>query len=949
MERFPDIRFQGELRPSQTEVVEIAREQLADGQRRLHIVAPPGSGKTVLGLYLWAECVKLPAVVFSPNSAIQMQWAARTDLFRTSNGDAVHPHTSTDPQTPGLLTSLTYQSVTLPRRGGSDLVRQARELWVSALIENDQAETPEEAADWIDDLQQNNPEYFGSRLADYQKKIRDDMAVGGEALETLHRSALETLHRLKDSRVGLVILDECHHLLGHWGRVLADADELLATPILVGLTATPPSTKGKPTQDVERYEQFFGPIDYEVPVPAVVKDGFLAPYQDLAYFVRPTAEELHYIANTDDALTALVRELCEPRTSSEDSAESSSAEDPPRTGTLPDWLDSVLANLQLGTTRLSEWSELERRDPVFADNARIFLQVIGRPLPQGVPGLPLPSGIETADGYPSEMSILVPVLDRYIRHGLRRSPHEPDQTIAEQAIKSLRALGVQVTETGTQDCASPVARVMAYSRSKAEALLPILDSERKVLGEAIRAVVITDFEKTSAVAAEVGHLMDEECGGAIAAFKQLLRDERTDGLDPILITGSTVLVDDDLAESFVQSAKQWLADNEADVKLEYHDHDGFKQVEGKGSDWCPRLYIRLVTELFQQGLTRCLVGTRGLLGEGWDANRINVLVDLTAVTTSMTVNQLRGRSIRLDPEWSAKVANNWDVVCLAPEFRKGLDDYRRFSHKHHHTYGVCEDGAIEKGPGHVHAAFTELKPESVEGAAGALNEEMLRRVGDREAARKLWRIGEPYEGSPVLTTEVSAAGGGGFPPVGNKSEPWSNESLAGAIGKAVLLSLIELKLVSGRLNNKVMVGSRAGGYVRVFLEDAEPEEAELFNESLREVLGPLDDPRYVIPREVDDLRETLLSRILPGIIGRYFVKYDRRLAMLHMVPRVLAKNKQSAELFQKHWNIHVSPGEVLFARRGRGEDLVREAKQEGLVSSAHVHAKEVFMAGATSG
>ena len=64
---FPSIRFKGELRPSQCDVVEIARRKLREGERRLHIVAPPGSGKTILGLYLWAECVKCPAMVLSPN------------------------------------------------------------------------------------------------------------------------------------------------------------------------------------------------------------------------------------------------------------------------------------------------------------------------------------------------------------------------------------------------------------------------------------------------------------------------------------------------------------------------------------------------------------------------------------------------------------------------------------------------------------------------------------------------------------------------------------------------------------------------------------------------------------------------------------------------------------------------------------------------------------------
>ena len=69
---------------------------------------------------------------------------------------------------------------------------------------------------------------------------------------------------------------------------------------------------------------------------------------------------------------------------------------------------------------------------------------------------------------------------------------------------------------------------------------------------------------------------------------------------------------------------------------------------------------------------------KGITREGWDASRINVLIDLTTVTTSMSINQLRGRSIRLDKEWPEKVANNWDIACLAEEFTNGFSDYERF-------------------------------------------------------------------------------------------------------------------------------------------------------------------------------------------------------------------------------------------------------------------------------
>ncbi|MCH5375302.1 MAG: DEAD/DEAH box helicase family protein, partial [Planctomycetes bacterium] len=631
-------------------MVEIARRKLARGQRRLHIVAPPGSGKTVLGLYLWAECVRCPALVLSPNSAIQSQWSARVDLFESSLDR--QPLASTTAERPALLTSLTYQAVTLPAQGDADLEQLALELWREKLVEADQAKDPAEAGVWIDDLRRHNPDYFEERLATYRKQVRDAAMSSGDSVNLLHRSSRETLLRLKQGGVGLIILDECHHLMGHWGRVLADAHELLDQPIIVGLTATPPDRDGRPPEDVERYDGFFGDVDYEVPVPAIVKDGFLAPYQDLAYFVRPLREELSFIARADEQFHDLVNDLCRPGPA------------PPRRSDLPwtgeplsDWLIEVLAERRLPIGVQRDWETFQRRDPALAQAAREFLRRRGHSLP---PGTPAPDVIERTDDE-SEMEILVPLLDRYVRHHLRRSQDTVDHELAESIVARLRTLGVQITETGSRACASPVGRVMAYSRSKTEAVVAILKREHEILGDRLRAIVVADYEKTSAVSAEVSHLLDAEAGGAIAAFRALIRDPDTDRLDPILVTGSSVLVDDDLAEAFDQAARSYLAEHGFDVSLTFGEEVGFHVISGRGADWCPRVYVMMITELFQRGLTRCLVGTRGLLGEGWDANKVNVLIDLTTVTTSMTVNQLRGRSIRLDPDEPGKLANNWEI------------------------------------------------------------------------------------------------------------------------------------------------------------------------------------------------------------------------------------------------------------------------------------------------
>ena len=169
--------------------------------------------------------------------------------------------------------------------------------------------------------------------------------------------------------------------------------------------------------------------------------------------------------------------------------------------------------------------------------------------------------------------------------------------------------------------------------------------------------------------------------------------------------------------------------------------------------WRPRNYVPLLTRYFEQGQSNLLVGTRGLLGEGWDAKRINVLIDLTTASTSTSVHQMRGRSLRLDPALPRKVANNWDVVCVAPQHPKGVADYARFVRKHRNYYAPTATGEIESGVSHVHADLSPYGP-PVATAFPGINVAMLGRAGDRDAAYDLWKVGQPYENAETSTVRV---------------------------------------------------------------------------------------------------------------------------------------------------------------------------------------------------
>ena len=926
-EDFGGIKFSGTLRPSQVASSSVIKQDLAESSEELLIVAPPGSGKTVLGLYVWSDLVRMPTLVLSPNSAIQAQWIERAkELFHLDGREA---EIGTDPKNPGILTSLTYQSVTLPKRGGVELDESALEMWINDLMGPSnsgivQAEDRDSAIAWIYDLEEKNPGHHADRMSHYRKGVRDSLADHGDALWVLHDSARENLNKLADVGIGLIILDECHHLMDHWGKVLIEAREFLGNPIILGLTATPPEEGNTPS--TERYLELFGDVDYEVPVPALVRDGNLSPYQDLAYFVRPSPEELRYIANVDSDFESLVRSL---RRGPEDVSG--------RVPRLEVWLARVLDELSLPGRRVKDWSTFRRSDPALADAARGYLSAGGLSLPGGVP-IPPPEVVNAGNS----MDALITILDRYIRNGLMRSESREDHALAEDAKKKLRMLGIQITQGGARACASPVGRVMAYGSSKYAALQEILKSEMQALGSRIRAVIVTDFEKTSATALVEG-VLDVDAGGAVAAFRAVLGSESPDSLDPILMTGSTVLVDDDLLSRIFPRFEQWVESRGLEIEFEYDEVEGYFEIRGKGKDWLPRYYTMMITEMFQEGVTKCLVGTRGLLGEGWDASRINVLVDLTTVTTSMSINQLRGRSFRLDKLWPEKVANNWDIVCLADEFKKGFDDYLRFKRKHEQLYGVCDDGAIEKGVGHVHAAFTEARPEGVSEAMDVFNEEMLMRSRNRARTRDLWGIGESFAATPRESIEIQGGFfGGGFPPSNRIGmAKWSDESLVLAIADAVACSLQALGHIGP--GSRVGGGSRGGGWMRTYLEEASEDESEVFAEAMEEILGPLENPRYVIQREVKVVSETWLSDLLPEVVGRYFRRRRNILSMFHAVPRKLCQNLEDAKIFEQQWNWKVSPGEVLYGHSKSGKERILEIKRAGLVPKSSTHRKSVFL------
>ena len=111
---------------------------------------------------------------------------------------------------------------------------------------------------------------------------------------------------------------------------------------------------------------------------------------------------------------------------------------------------------------------------------------------------------------------------------------------------------------------------------------------------------------------------------------------------------------------------------------------------------------------------------------------------------------------------------------------------------------------------------------------------------------------------------------------------------------------------------------------------------------MQQVLGPIDNPRYMISRQARIISNTWLSNLLPEVVGKYFRRKKNTICMFHTVPKVLAKKKETAIIFENNWNLHVGPGVIVYGHSESGRKEVQMVIQSGLTPRGSFHKKSVF-------
>lgn len=724
----------------------LARIEQLD-QRALHLVAPPGSGKTIVGLELVRRGAG-PAVVLAPTTTIAGQWADKVSMF-TDDSELAREVCSNDPRALSTINAFTYQRISSQDSTDDGLEAAAVQQWCEQLVVDGQVPDGQAAAARVEQMRGANPVRYRRQVRSRARRLRRQLIdEGGDVESFLHPNARALIDALVELEVATVVLDECHHLLDHWALVVRALVDRLPDATVVGLTATPPDPDDATSYD--NYTAILGDVDFEVPTPAVVMEGDLAPWRDLVYFVEPTADEARLLRRADDAFAAAVGPVLDQRR-------------------LHTWARATLLDGE--GDRAARLADRLVEQPVLSVAQGRLLFAAGR-WPEDVP--PPPELTE-----PVAFDDQLVLVERFALDVLALSDDPDDHGTLKRLRAALRGFGLSLTERGLRHGRSAGDLVLALSAAKDDAVVDILTREADDLGERLRAVVITDFAEMSAAVTRADGALDTDAGSAVRVFHALIDDPATELLDPMLVTGTSVLVDADHGDELLDALNAQLATDRLRARCRYRptDHPQVREIVGEGADWTPATYVRLLTEVFEGGATRCLVGTRGLFGEGWDSLPLNTLVDLTAVTTSTGVQQLRGRSIRLDPGWPQKVAHNWDVVCVAPDHPRGDRDLQRLIRRHQRSWGVVPPVAIVD---RLKAATPSLRMDEpvaptlrVTARAGRIvrgvvhlspllawqlatspladiafdvhTATCLRAVGDRDGSYALWDIGSPYD------------------------------------------------------------------------------------------------------------------------------------------------------------------------------------------------------------
>ncbi|MFC5280918.1 DEAD/DEAH box helicase family protein [Arcanobacterium canis] len=879
---FEIFEFQGVWRSYQARVLEHISRYSQDN--KVHIVAAPGSGKTTLGIEMIVK-KDLPCLILVPTLVMRNQWKARIlqAFVRPENRREAQSLISTDLKNPSTITIATYQALF-----------QA----MNALPSDAQAHNGDDGADWND--------------------------VSAREYDDVDYSHFDLIRAMREKGLGLICLDECHHLRNAWWKSLEDFLAAHSGLFSIALTATPPYDSTP--NEWKRYISVCGEIDEEITIPELVKEGVLCPHQDFIYLNYPTSDELTAVKDFEERSTQALQHF--------QSLES---------------FAQIVASQGLfqGTLTLEDMLE----NPKFLSSLLIYKASQGQDVPKH---------------YLRTLGVKhLPKLDKtWLEVLLQNLLYDSSETFEinnsqrDEIISFLKAMGLVEKRKVSLVKNSKIERKLIQSAGKFASINNIVGAEYSCLGNDLRMTILTDYIRKEYIKHIGGDAPFPLKLGALPLFEFLRRsiEKQYGNAGPKLgvLSGSVVILP--------TSALRYLGAESQNLNIStvgtVNDEE-YVQVSPSGS--CNNL-IQAVTELHSHGNINILIGTTALLGEGWDAPHVNSLILASYVGSFILSNQMRGRAIRVDPQRPDKTANIWHLACIKPHdlARKPLsegieettsDDLDLVARRFDHFLGLdYEKDLILSGIERI-TFLNEYHVTHGQNAVTQINSKMTRLASRRPALRDKWqrslalfdeieianevsvqkstmKIASFYDyitffGISIFAFLVNFAHRSGliFTPrtrmatvifllvaatfVGVRTFLLSSPiHRLKKMGQGVVGALRRAELLKGEVYLVNVAPNDTNTYAQISLKGANSHEKEIFARSIIHMLSPIDNQKYLIVRK------------------RYFgLIYD-----FYAVPATFEKNRELAEIFVQEMNKNIGHHNLVYTRNVDGRKVLLKAR-----------------------
>ena len=850
---FKNLKFKYTWRSYQAELLKNFSLHIADNH--FHVIAPPGSGKTLLGLEIVQRLHK-KALILSPTLTIRNQWENRLQTFFTD--DVTYENISFDIKKPSDITFSTYQSF----------------------------------------------HAFYKQFEDKDKFISF----------------------FKKHKIEVLVVDEAHHLKNTWWNSLNELKKH-SNLIIVALTATPPYDSSK--IEISKYFELCGEIDDEIAIPNLVKEGDLSPHQDFVYLSKPEGAEIDFIVTYRKKIGVFINEL---KTNTE--------------------FISFIKSHRFYKETENNLEELYA-NPEYFSAILVFLHTAGENISKNklqVLGFNKGEKIE----FPQLNYEWVEILFQNLLVNDRESliAHESYLSTLEKKLKKLHVLSNNKVNLVGNDA---IYKSLSQNPSKLTSIVSIIKSEQKTLGKALRAVILTDYIRKEFLNTSKKHLPLINKLGVLPIF-QFLRIHLENKKVIAVLTGSLVVIHHSILEKF----KQYHKVNKEIGKPLVVDSE-FVSIPKSVN------LVETITKLFEEGYIQVLIGTKSLLGEGWDAPSINSLVLASFVGSFVTSNQMRGRAIRKDQNVPNKTGNIWHLACLDPTIDNGGKDLETLTRRFDAFMGISNSRmVISNGIDRLGLPLV-YRLEDIDG----LNKDTIKDSESREDIILKWN--KSISQGKRLTKELTyyQHGKNDFPKqkriylkdtvkyfivelffgtvlfllqfilnniqvIFSKGALYFTYALLSAfvfnfgiktydafriyiqyglihkkikkMGEAVLDTLFELGyMTSSRENISIQSELLSKGDVICTVVGTTQYESTLFVNALEEVVKPIENPRYLI-------------------IVKSFFRRKMRLQNYYAVPTIFGSHKKDVVVFKKHWSKQMGRSKVFYTRQFKGRRLLLKAR-----------------------